>query len=196
MNRYIYALNNPVRFVDVSGFSTQSSQAVLSANRSTTDSIHKNLIDADLGRLNDALEVALDVSKTAYKSILVKELLQAVRNGEVPSESVRSQLAALRTAGDSLTALNVILNSLSEIKPAGTEWRNFWAGLTNGDLSSLNADDWLDAFAHGTAAMTAVAWNTTTGGFDAVIKLSSGGEFTIRFTGNQVYDFAQKVAGP
>jgi len=168
----------------------------LSANRSTSDSIHKNLIDADPSRLNDALEVALDVSKTADKSILVKELLEAVRNGEVPSESVRSQLAALRTAEDSLTALNVILNSLSEIKPAGTGWRKFWTGLTNGDLSSLSADDWLDAFAHGTASMTAVAWNTATGGFDAVIKLSSGGEFTIRLTGNQVYDFAQKVAGP
>jgi RHS repeat-associated protein len=44
LNRYIYALNNPVRLFDISGFSARESSGV-AANQGTSDSNHSRLLD-------------------------------------------------------------------------------------------------------------------------------------------------------
>lgn len=47
LNRYIYALNNPIRFIDVSGFSASNSTKELDDKRGSTDTSHDWLINID-----------------------------------------------------------------------------------------------------------------------------------------------------
>ena len=46
MNRYIYALNNPIRFVDISGFSPSSARNEFERKNESTDEQHNQLIEA------------------------------------------------------------------------------------------------------------------------------------------------------
>lgn len=46
LNRYVYALNNPIRFVDISGFSASSVKKEIESKQEPTDELHSNLVTA------------------------------------------------------------------------------------------------------------------------------------------------------
>ena len=46
LNRYVYALNNPVRLIDVSGFSAKEGK-VLGASTESSDNEHSTIIEND-----------------------------------------------------------------------------------------------------------------------------------------------------
>ena len=53
LNRYVYALNNPIRFIDISGLSHSTSQKEIAKKNKTTDELHKKLV-------NDASKLKTD----------------------------------------------------------------------------------------------------------------------------------------
>jgi len=111
LNRYVYALNNPIRLIDISGFSAKEGGAG-QTNSKTSDELHRGLVDkVRLARLN-SLKAQYDYiaaleTEAAYWDAMVNTLegvygaLNAV--GGLLTGSWSSVTSGMVTMGGALT---------------------------------------------------------------------------------------------
>jgi RHS repeat-associated protein len=108
LNRYVYALNNPVRLIDISGLSAQEgSTAPASAN--TTDLLHQNYISSD-ANANLAYSVLQSLVKNGQEE-LVEEAIEAYLKSN--SGSVASSLGMTASSVSQAIGFGVPLGGIA-----------------------------------------------------------------------------------
>jgi len=196
LNRYVYAVNNPVRLVDVSGFSALESNQQLSKYGSS-DRINDLLVDeenyAGFDKFRDVSELALKFSMISAE----ESFKFAVKSSMHSLQSIRpyvenSPLKILRISGSILTLKTLFSNITSELESSGV--------LTNKDIKYIrenpgkalkalqyisvpNTDDWLRA----STSIFAITANTIFSPLNAGLRLITGGK-DLTITGKQVVE--------
>ena len=196
LNRYIYALNNPIILIDISGYSPQEG-GVSQNNSATSDTLHEMLTELasmeTRADLKDSLEFLSELSpemleqliKAASADALKTQLAWGSGQGGAIARGVDQAsffgehvkyMRYAEYAGDIITLINLTGNLREEFGEIG---------IALGDLTTL------EGWAKSTSAITAASWNTATGIFNTAITRCSDGEFDISVSGQEIYEFAQ-----
>ena len=198
-NRYASVLNNPIRFVDISGFVANEVINGIVEELTTSDLAHIDLIE-NKAFLDKFLKIIDERwSEQHYLEYLKDELPEAAirltfvtaRYANIDDPLIGMYTGqALGAISNGFVILNLGLNTISEMERQGI----FEPGaLTEGDLSLLSVDDWMDSLAEGFGTVTAAAWNTWVSptrlvGFDASTTTEDVVNYSDIFV-DKVYEF-------
>lgn len=176
LNRYIYALNNPIVKIDLSGLIAEDTKnSLINSGNYHSDILHKKLFETNKLNLSDDTD-----QNIAYS---IEEGI--IDTGKIVLD-VGSNALSMTKISSAGIAIDICLNSIEELNRQGVSW----SSLTNGDLSLLSFRDWAESISKGYYTGQAVAWNTVTEPISAALRLVTKGRMDVSVTGDQLYDFA------
>ena len=166
LNRYVYALNNPIRLIDISGFSAREGGVI--AYRSSSDIYHNGLINGLGYSLEDQF---IDLLRTTEHlgGDFIK--LAGAQSAFLKNYSKASQFISLfMNTGNELGGLRNILT---------------FAKNLSSNIRSATADDWIETAKDTATSMTAVSVNTLVDIATSPLRQITGGK-DLSITGSDV----------
>jgi RHS repeat-associated protein len=203
LNRYVYALNNPVVFFDISGCSPLEGPGLV-ANFASSDTLHNSYAggyEPDLAPLGKLLAFGYRIPFTNYLGFgLIDEIIRMGLRANSLSDNPATGLLArgspiskaykiAKGTNAVLTGLSFALNANSEIAGRGWRWGDALGGLKAVATLDLSADEWIVGLKDASTSITAITLNTLASPFDPVVGLASGGQVRLKWTGAQIESF-------
>jgi RHS repeat-associated protein len=154
LNRYVYALNNPIRFIDVTGYSSIQASRMLEKNRGTSDKEHKIFTENEIDLISGYLSKVVTEGAQHYAQEFAKQLeassaeygpVQILGRWSLDSEALGY---LLKHGFDFITLASLINTAASELRKnwddPGLDWTEKWGkasmSLTvHATLSTVNA---------------------------------------------------------
>jgi RHS repeat-associated protein len=206
LNRYIYALNNPVRLIDISGLSAQeTSGQTLSLATSDNSLLHNYLISPSTSGLatqtagstpqvlsggsglGDRIISLGDVvnsagsSQTAINYLQFNQSQQNLLNGPSGFGGVEGVLTVVSLAGNAIQANGGLNNTIAAIANAGSNIQWLVNGATTDDLLSFGIT--------ASTQVSAVTINTVLGPAFSIINIFTGQNISV--TGDEIQNSVQ-----
>jgi RHS repeat-associated protein len=200
MNRYIYALNNPVRLIDISGLSAQeTSGQTLSFATSDNSLLHNYLISPSTSglatqtagstpqfvsggsSLGDRIISLGDVVSTAGSSQAAINLFQFTTSQQQLLSSVGDITGVIGLAGNAVQANGGINNTIAAFANAGSNIQWLFQGATTDDLLNFGIT--------ASTQVTAVTINAIASPVYSAINLFTGQNISV--TGSEVQSAVQ-----
>jgi len=208
MNRYIYALNNPVRLIDISGLSArEASGPTLSLATSDSSLFHNILVSPTTSglagttpqfqtggsSLGDRIISLGDVISTAGSSELAANFLQFSKS--------QQQLQLLKKVGDVTDAINLVTDLAGNAIQANGGLNNTIAGFANAGsniqwlFKGATTDDLLNFGISASTQVSAVTINTVANTVASpifsAINFFTGDNISVNVTGSEVQSAVQ-----
>ena len=191
LNRYVYALNNPVRLIDISGFSTQETGSGPSQLASSDNSLFHNVLISPMssGLAGTTPQSLINSSSLGDRMVSLGDVVSSAGSSQSFMNLIKfttRQQHLLNNAGEIAGIVGFAQSAVTEIGGVN----NAIAGIENAQsnidwlLHDATTDDWLGLGTTVTTKITAIAINSLASPVFSAINFFAGEDINV--SGNEV----------